>query len=423
MRLGGMVCSVFQFRSRGTLDLAAIHLRLKLDRSFTYQTLIEESRLTILRSGRSKFPVCDYVETKFSFIGQLRVHSRRQDALAAVKMYNNVQLDGKPMKIEIVGLNIIAPVVGLPLPNNSQEVPSGSSGLLGSARAVNRRYISDCMPLKIRMQATAGFVSASELGMACGPALAGAIAVEFHLGRGLMVGIELVIDRKEKTPAKGETAILFVKLRELGVLVGKGGLHGNISLWMHWKLHVKVVSHGILTIKNSSLNCGISAGAEDSTVIAPDSFENHQCEPMELIELMKSATVKFYVVKKEKSQANKEKKKEGDKATTTSNGNFVNCPKIVLKIDEEPSSLKAAWELLEIFYANKQSQYWILEQLTENGLVEAVVVLISKMPRMRVDLPDGLVPLQVLVRRQIARLLDHCLQCARLVYNELVKNK
>ena len=26
---------------------------------------------------------------------------------------------------------------------------------------------------------------------------------------------------------------------------------------------------------------------------------------------------------------------------------------------------------------------------TENGLVEAVVVLISKMPRMRVDLPDG----------------------------------
>ncbi|CAI9262962.1 unnamed protein product [Lactuca saligna] len=31
------------------------------------------------------------------------------------------------------------------------------------------------------------------------------------------------------------------------------------------------------------------------------------------------------------------------------------------------------------------------------------------------------VPLQVFVRRQIARLLDHCLQCARLVYNELVK--
>ncbi|XP_061358079.1 SPX domain-containing membrane protein At4g22990-like [Gastrolobium bilobum] len=44
---------------------------------------------------------------------------------------------------------------------------------LGSARAVNRRYISDCVPLRIRMQASAGFVSASALGMACGPALAG----------------------------------------------------------------------------------------------------------------------------------------------------------------------------------------------------------------------------------------------------------
>lgn len=47
-------------------------------------------------------------------------------------------------------------------------------------------------------------------------------------GRGLMVGVEFVADRKEKTPAKVETAVLFEKLRELGVLVGKGGLHGNV---------------------------------------------------------------------------------------------------------------------------------------------------------------------------------------------------
>lgn len=32
-------------------------------------------------------------------------------------------------------------------------------------------------------------------------------------GRGLMVGIELVTDRKEKTPAKAETAVLFERLR------------------------------------------------------------------------------------------------------------------------------------------------------------------------------------------------------------------
>ncbi|XP_027924094.1 SPX domain-containing membrane protein At4g22990-like [Vigna unguiculata] len=51
----------------------------------------------------------------------------------------------------------------------------------GSARAVNRRYISDCVPLKIRMQASAGFVSASALGMACGPALAGILQINFKV--------------------------------------------------------------------------------------------------------------------------------------------------------------------------------------------------------------------------------------------------
>ncbi|XP_066331633.1 SPX domain-containing membrane protein OsI_08463 isoform X2 [Miscanthus floridulus] len=52
---------------------------------------------------------------------------------------------------------------------------------LGSARAVNRRYISDCVPLKTRMQASAGFVSASALGMACGPALAGLLQTKFKI--------------------------------------------------------------------------------------------------------------------------------------------------------------------------------------------------------------------------------------------------
>ncbi|KAM6559555.1 hypothetical protein CsatA_028794 [Cannabis sativa] len=138
---------------------------------------------------------------------------------------------------------------------------------------------------------------------------------------------------------------------------------------------------------------------------------------------------------------------------------------IVLKTVEEPTCLKAAWELMEIFYADKQCQPWLPERLvdwltdyncllsstqitthsklvgfqkelvnlqvieddsrywevissalaigwlelvvkmlrlhgsyqidqlgnreTENGLVEAVAVLISKMPRMRVELSEG----------------------------------
>jgi THO complex subunit 4 len=38
------------------------------------------------------------------------IYSRRSDAFSALKKYNNVLLDGKPMKIEIVGANAEMPV-------------------------------------------------------------------------------------------------------------------------------------------------------------------------------------------------------------------------------------------------------------------------------------------------------------------------
>ncbi|XP_076911161.1 THO complex subunit 4A-like [Bidens hawaiensis] len=63
------------------------------------------------------------------------VFARRQDALAAVKRYNNVQLDGKPMKVEIVGINLVAPVSGPPLANNAvgnmNGYPRGGQGRVG----------------------------------------------------------------------------------------------------------------------------------------------------------------------------------------------------------------------------------------------------------------------------------------------------
>ncbi|KAF8033969.1 hypothetical protein BT93_C0296 [Corymbia citriodora subsp. variegata] len=150
------------------------------------------------------------------------------------------------------------------------------------------------------------------------------------------------------------------------------------------------------------------------------------------------------------------------KSTPTS---VIEDPKTVLKKSEKPTSLKAAWELMELFYADKLAQAWLPERLidwladydslfsgscatvhsklvdfqnelinmqviednprywevigsalavgwleivvkllhlhgsyqldqlssreTENGLVEAVAVLISKMPRMRLELGDG----------------------------------
>lgn len=47
-------------------------------------------------------------------------------------------------------------------------------------------------------------------------------------GMGLMIGVELVRDRATKEPAKSETLDVLEYCRELGVLIGKGGLDGNI---------------------------------------------------------------------------------------------------------------------------------------------------------------------------------------------------
>ena len=47
-------------------------------------------------------------------------------------------------------------------------------------------------------------------------------------GMGLMLGVELVSDRKTKMPATVETLEVLEAAREMGLLIGKGGLAGNV---------------------------------------------------------------------------------------------------------------------------------------------------------------------------------------------------
>jgi len=43
-----------------------------------------------------------------------------------------------------------------------------------------------------------------------------------------MIGMELVKDKTTKTPAKEETAQIFERAKEMGLIIGKGGLYGNV---------------------------------------------------------------------------------------------------------------------------------------------------------------------------------------------------
>jgi len=47
-------------------------------------------------------------------------------------------------------------------------------------------------------------------------------------GKGLMLGIELVKSQSGKEPAKAETQDVLELCKDMGLLLGKGGLHGNV---------------------------------------------------------------------------------------------------------------------------------------------------------------------------------------------------
>ncbi len=47
-------------------------------------------------------------------------------------------------------------------------------------------------------------------------------------GLGLMLGVEMVVDRATKEPATAQTARLLELARERHLLLGKGGIHGNV---------------------------------------------------------------------------------------------------------------------------------------------------------------------------------------------------
>lgn len=49
-------------------------------------------------------------------------------------------------------------------------------------------------------------------------------------GKGLIIGVELISNSETKVPLKNEHILdIFENIKNMGVLLGKGGLYGNVS--------------------------------------------------------------------------------------------------------------------------------------------------------------------------------------------------
>ena len=70
--------------------------------------------------------------------------------------------------------------------------------------------------------------NAARVGEVIRAGLAGLPGINEVRGMGLMIGVELVTDRATRAPAKAETLAVMEFARENGVLIGKGGLVGNV---------------------------------------------------------------------------------------------------------------------------------------------------------------------------------------------------
>lgn len=80
-------------------------------------------------------------------------------------------------------------------------------------------------------------------------------------GKGLMQGVEMVKDRESKEPATQEVNFLFEETRNRGLLIGKGGLYGNVlriappltATKEHVEEALEILDHALAQVHEMSL--------------------------------------------------------------------------------------------------------------------------------------------------------------------------
>ncbi|KAL2470930.1 Alanine--glyoxylate aminotransferase 23 [Abeliophyllum distichum] len=98
-------------------------------------------------------------------------------------------------------------------------------------------------------------------------------------GRGLMLGVELVTDHQLKTPAKAETVHGMNQMKEMGVLVGKGGFFGNVFRITPPLCFTKEDADFLVDVMDHTASHAISKIAREAPVSYPTKRKTQKVKP------------------------------------------------------------------------------------------------------------------------------------------------
>lgn len=160
--------------------------------------------------------ICDEVQTGWGRTGSKMFGIEHWDVVPDLMTFAKGLANGLP-----IGATVTTPAIGASLRGLTISTFGGNPLTMAAANAVVDIIVEEDLPSKVAV--TGAHLRAGLEALADRFAAIGDVR-----GMGLMQGVELVHDRKTKEPAPRLVARLLEETRRRGLLIGKGGMHGNV---------------------------------------------------------------------------------------------------------------------------------------------------------------------------------------------------
>ena len=160
--------------------------------------------------------ICDEVQTGWGRTGDKLFGIEHWGVTPDIMTFAKGLANGLP-----IGLTLTTDAVAASLKGLTISTFGGNPVSVAAARAVLRTVLDEDLPANCRLQGDrlrAGLEALQERHTMIGDVR----------GMGLMQGVELVHDRQTKEPAPDLVNRVFEETKKRGLLIGKGGLYGNV---------------------------------------------------------------------------------------------------------------------------------------------------------------------------------------------------